>query len=58
MNERELFDALGRAILDNKVPEWRQEFVCSVQSYWEQSGRISEKQRNALEDILEEANDN
>lgn len=54
MSDKDLFDALGRAILDNKVPEWRQEFICSVQSYWESSGRISEKQRNALEDILGE----
>lgn len=54
MSDKELFDALGKAILDNKVPEWRQEFICSVQTWWEKTGRITDKQRDALEDILEE----
>lgn len=55
MSDKALLEAIGFAMLDNKVPEWRHDFICSVQDDFDAFG-LSERQRIALEEILEAAN--
>jgi hypothetical protein len=54
MSNEELLEAIGQAILDNKVSESGAAFAESVQEFYEKHGYMTETQRNTLEDIWSE----
>lgn len=54
MSDKKLFDAIGKAILDGKIGDSGAKFAESVQDYFEKRGYITDAQRNALENLLED----